>query len=71
MHSPLEVELRTSWHREDLLREAAVERLAQELGGTRQPRLRSRLATLLYAVAARLDPSVGTHVSTRTVVAAR
>lgn len=71
MLSPFEAELRSKWRREDLLREADAERLAHELAHSRQPSLRSRMATVLYALATRLDPSTAAQPSPSTMVPAR
>ena len=62
MHSfPIhEFEIRVASHREELLREAAMERLARQApsrGGQWKLFVRARLAAALYAVAARIDAS--------------
>jgi hypothetical protein len=71
MHVPLELEIHTSWHREALLREAEAERLAQAATSASPPRLRTRLAAALYALALRLDPSATIPVIDRARVEAR
>jgi hypothetical protein len=53
MKSPFELEIAAEWRREQLLREAAVERLVARV--PRQSlRVRARLARALYALAYRL-----------------
>lgn len=53
--SPTHLELINSYRRDDLLREAHAERLAQAASGSTTG-VRSRLAGVLYAAAAWLDP---------------
>jgi len=59
MFLPHEMELHAAVRRDELLQEAAMERLARQ---TAQPRrsLRPRLAAVLYALAERLDKSCTT-----------
>ena len=59
MFSPHEMELRTAVRRDELLQEAAMERLIQQASGSRRG-LRPRLAGVLYALAARLDTPTAT-----------
>ncbi len=54
MNSPLDIEIRSVWHREDLMREAAAERLAIDARG-RSSGFRARIAAVLCAIAEWLD----------------
>jgi len=54
MNSPLDLEQRYIWHRDELLREAASERLARLAQG-RAIGVRTRAAVALYKLAAWLD----------------
>jgi hypothetical protein len=51
-----EFEIRAAAHQQDLLREAAMERLARE-AQRHEPGMRARIAAGLYAVAAKIDAS--------------
>lgn len=55
MFSPLDMEARLATRRDDLLREAAAERLAQAAGGPSGPGPRTRLAAVLHRLADYLD----------------
>ena len=58
MLTPFDLDQRVVWHQEDLLREAEQERLAKQLRSRGSlPRVRARVAALLYALANRLEPS--------------
>jgi hypothetical protein len=57
MNSYLDLEQRCNWYREQLMQEAAAQRLADQAGGPR-PSIRRRMAGVLYALAEQLDCSV-------------
>jgi len=55
MNMPFDVEQRFSWRRDQLEREAAIERLASQARGP-SVSVRARLADWLYALAAWIGP---------------
>ena len=64
MNTPLDLELRFTWRREDFLREAAAERLAIQARGP-APSARARLAHWLYALATRIDSECQVYQNAR------
>ena len=63
--SPFELEQRLAWRRDDLMREAAAERLARQVRRTRV-RGHSRAARVLYALAAWLHAPSATSLRAET-----
>jgi hypothetical protein len=70
MQMPAELDIHTASRREALLQEAELERLARSVAG-RRPTWRVLLASALYALAARLDPSATIPIVERARAEAR